>query len=39
VEIKEEKFVSWLSEGKLDKHEQIKFYIIEWALGLVKDEA
>ena len=32
VVIREKKFKQWWSEGKLDKFEQIKFYIIDWVI-------
>lgn len=37
VEVKQKRFTQWWCEGKLDKHEQIKFYIIEWALNQIHD--
>lgn len=37
--IKEKKFKQWWSEGKLDKFEQIKFYIIDWVVQQLKDQS
>ncbi|CDW71188.1 UNKNOWN [Stylonychia lemnae] len=32
VIVKKKKFLQWWSEGKIDKYEQIKFYIIDWVI-------
>eukprot|EP00347_Sterkiella_histriomuscorum_P015597 403356425 len=38
VIIREKKFKQWWSEGKLDKFEQIKFYIIDWVIKQLQQQ-